>query len=454
MKRFITMFAFVAMTIGWAACSDDNDDDYRTYPVEIQLTTPEVGRANASDMSGIEVSAKSSTGTVTVATTDVSGKASFELPEDAYTFSASYMFTMDGVSYPINFTTSFTVTKTSYTGDSFKITADPIVSQGASQVIIKEVYTGGCPKDDASGTYQFDKYIVIYNNSAYEANIKNFCVSNAGPYNANVSTNNYVDGKLIYADAGYTPAHAYFCYMKNDLVLAPYSSASIVLCGAIDHTTTYSKSVDLSKADYVCYDPEKFWNTSYHPTPSENIPSENYLLASKYCLENQNAMAWSSVGPGIFIFSTGDNDPAAYGANEENRYYFPGKEGNPVYAGTKIPNEWIFDAVDIYGSAYVEQSKPRFSSTLDAGYIVLTNAKGYSIYRNVDKEATEALPENAGKLVYGYSLGSTYYDDSQSTDPSGIDAEASIKNGAHIIYKNTNNSTNDFHQRAQASLKN
>ena len=40
-----------------------------------------------------------------------------------------------------------------------------------------------------------------------------------------------------------------------------------------------------------------------------------------------------------------------------------------------------------------------------------------------------------------------------STDPSGIDAEASIKNGAVIIYKDTNNSTNDFHQRRQASIK-
>jgi hypothetical protein len=66
----------------------------------------------------------------------------------------------------------------------------------------------------------------------------------------------------------------------------------------------------------------------------------------------------------------------------------------------------------------------------------------------VDKTATEAILGNAGKLVYGYSLG---YE--ESTDPSGIDAEASIKNGAHIIYKETNNTTNDFHQRSQASLR-
>ena len=40
-----------------------------------------------------------------------------------------------------------------------------------------------------------------------------------------------------------------------------------------------------------------------------------------------------------------------------------------------------------------------------------------------------------------------------STDPSGIDAEASIKNGAVIVYQDTNNSSKDFHQRKVASLK-
>jgi ABC-type tungstate transport system permease subunit len=58
------------------------------------------------------------------------------------------------------------------------------------------------------------------------------------------------------------------------------------------------------------------------------------------------------------------------------------------------------------------------------------------------------LPENAGKLVYNYALGV-----GNSTDPSGIDAEASIKQGAHIIYQDTNNSTNDFHERQKFSIR-
>ena len=78
----------------------------------------------------------------------------------------------------------------------------------------------------------------------------------------------------------------------------------------------------------------------------------------------------------------------------------------------------------------------------------LTNRHGHTLYRNVDQQATEALEENAGKLVYNYQLGVD-----GSTDPSSIDAEASLKNGAHIIYQDTNNSTNDFHERQRCSLK-
>ena len=84
---------------------------------------------------------------------------------------------------------------------------------------------------------------------------------------------------------------------------------------------------------------------------------------------------------------------------------------------------------------------------------MLTNALGHSVYRNVDKAATEAIAENAGKLVYNYTGGTgdagVPYG---GTDPSGIDAEKSIANGAKIVYMETNNSTNDFHERLFASL--
>lgn len=448
-KKMLSMMA-IALMFCVTACEDD-EDGYRTYQVGVTLETPSITEESPV---GIEVKAISQTGTELASRTNSEGIATFDLPEDHYTFSASYKLTIDGTVYPVNYQLQANVTaKELSTSQPLSLTVPAIVSEGAKQIILQEIYVGGCPKDDGSGNYQYDKYVKIYNNSDQKADIKNFCISNAGPYNANAGTNNYVDGKLVYAEEDYTPAHAYLFYLTKNLVMEPYSSATIVLCGAIDHTTTYNHSVDLSNADYVCYDSEDFWNTSYHPVPSDKIPSTNYLLASKYCNPKQNATAWSMVGPAIFIFSTGDEDPLAYSQNTANLYYMPGKQDNPIYAGAKIPNQWILDAVDIWGADYAGKSLARFSNVLESGYIYMTSKQGYTIYRNVDKEATEALPENEGKLVYNYSLGTTDYQGGISTDPSGIDAEASLANGAHIIYMDTNNSTNDFHQRAKSSLK-
>ena len=66
----------------------------------------------------------------------------------------------------------------------------------------------------------------------------------------------------------------------------------------------------------------------------------------------------------------------------------------------------------------------------------------------MDEEWTLELPENQGRLVYGYALGTD-----GSTDPSGIDAEASMAKGAHIIYQDTNNASEDFHERQKCSLR-
>ncbi|MBQ5404742.1 MAG: hypothetical protein IIU11_10320, partial [Bacteroidales bacterium] len=101
----------------------------------------------------------------------------------------------------------------------------------------------------------------------------------------------------------------------------------------------------------------------------------------------------------------------------------------------------------------------RFPDDIDKGFVNnLRSDKSFSIYRNVNKEATEALKENEGKIVYNYTFGTENETNGEgtasgSTDPSGIDAQASIKNGAHIIYLDTDNSSNDFHQRSQATLK-
>ena len=447
MKKFLSMMAAVATLFAFTACSEE-EDDYRTYSVAVQLLTPDVADA---PLEGVTVTARGVSGVALAAQTDEAGVATFALPEDIYNFSASHKFNADGVVYVVNYVLQKSIASADFVNaNTMSLEMEPVVSQGSKQVILKELYVGGCPKDDGSGFYQYDKYVVIYNNSDQVATIPNFCISHVGPYNAHGNNQNYVDGKLFYAEEDYTPAYSFVFYMTKDLVLEPYTSATIALCGAIDHTGTYSQSVDLSEAAYVCYDPEDFDNANFHPVPSDKIASENYMPASK--LGQGNAAAWSVLCPGIFIFSTGDNEPLAYTQEKANSYYM-GNYEPPPNACAKIPNQWIFDAVDIWTEENESESLPRYSASIESGHVGMTNKLGYSIYRNVDKEATEALAENEGKLVYNYGLGTTTINGGISTDLSGIDAEASIANGAQIIFMDTNNSMNDFHQRKVASLK-
>ncbi len=321
--------------------------------------------------------------------------------------------------------------------------------QNADQVIIKELYNGGCPKNDGSGYFQNDKGLVLYNNCGKTAVVSNLAVAFATPYNANGASGWRDDsGNLSYASEGFIPANDGIWYFQSPLVLKPYSQVVVSINGAIDNTKTYTRSVNYANADYYAmYDPESgYTNTSYYPTPSDLIPTSHYLKAVR--LGQGNAWALSVTAPALFIFQTQGVTPAAFANDVNHIIYEPGKPQNNVYKNLKVPNQWIIDGVEVYPATNISTSKKRFTADIDGGYVAFSNQLGYTLYRNVDKESTEALSENSGKLVYNYSLGV-----GASTDPSGIDAEASIKNGAHIIYQDTNNSTNDFHERQKFSIR-
>lgn len=321
-----------------------------------------------------------------------------------------------------------------------------VADANVDQILIKELYNGGCPKDNGSGAFQQDKCIILYNNCGQQAVINNFCIAYVAPYNGHTNNKNYGDdGKLTYESEGFIPAYNGMWWYPYSLVIEPYSQVVINVAGAIDNTQTYSQSVNYANADYYAlYDPESgFANTTWYPVPT-SIPSSHYLKAKRIGMGN--AWSLSNTSPALIIFQTKDVAPADF-AEDADLWYDGGGTGE-VNACHKVKNEWVLDGIEVFQTAKIADSQKRLTADIDAGFVGLTNQLGHTLYRNVDKEATEALPENAGKLVYDYALG---VDD--STDPSGIDAEASMKNGAHIIYQDTNNSTNDFHERQKCSLR-
>lgn len=331
----------------------------------------------------------------------------------------------------------------------------------ADQVIIKEIYNGGILNPETNKNFQFDKSIILYNNGGEVAVLNNLCIGTTASYNAEAATVDklYSGGKLVYEDEGFIPAQNGIWYYPGSLTIQPYSQIVINVQGAIDNTQTVSNSINYANKDYYCmYDPDyktgdvtvanavSYNNVSYYPAPADVIPTSHYWKTVKY--GQANAWTWSVTSPATILFQTKATTPVAYFEDVENYWYVPGYAATPVWRCAKVPNEWILDGVEVWNSAKIDTSKKRLTSDIDAGYVTLTNQLGHVLYRNVDKEATEALPENAGKLVYGYALGVD-----ASTDPSGIDAEASMKNGAHIIFQDTNNSTNDFHERQKSSLR-
>ena len=437
MKSLIKIFAASAAAVLAFACQP------KVLPVEISVQLFSGNEVLA--QSGVTVSLADAAGTATFeAITDAAGIAKFTVNPGSYTATATFK-TIEGSKRVVYNGSNTAIMVAGPVEEAFKLELQKIESQ---QLIIKELYNGGCMKNDAASAYQNDKYIIIYNNSEFEAEASDLVIGIINPYNANGSNKYYSGDNLVYANEDWLPAGgAIYCF-KNPLTIPAYSQIVIAVFGAIDHTATVTASVNLANAEYYWMsnaDIPGYTNAKY--VAADVIPASHYM--SGYQINLGNAWVLSNTAPALFI---GKMDAASLKALCTNTEAFDQTAGTGnISWAAKFPKANVIGALEVFGAATLDASKLRFSSDINTGYAKLTGQKGYSIYRNVDKEATEALPENEGKLVYNYSMGTEDVDG--STDPSGIDAEASIAAGAHIIYLQTNDSGKDYHQRKLASLK-
>ncbi|MFV0268882.1 MAG: DUF4876 domain-containing protein [Draconibacterium sp.] len=376
-----------------------------------------------------------------VAQTTAEGLADFIVSPGTYQASVSDKRAGDGYVYTYSTTKDgIVLSESASTSTTVNLELTETIS---GQIIIKELYISGCPNDDGSGYYSNDQYVILYNNSDQTASLDNICLGSLSPYNSNSTSKYLVDGVLNYLNEGWVPATNAIPFTQSAVSLEPGEEMVIALCGAIDHTLTYSKSVNLANSEYwVLYDYGVQLTHSKYVAPDASIPTSQYLGIQRWGLGN--AWVFSNSSPAFFICTTKGSTPEAYSSSTVN---YTDEEGTWT---KKMNTEWILDGVEVFRAGY-ENSK-RFPDGVDAGNVSLTGRLGYTVYRNVDKAATEAIAENADKLVYNYAYG-TEVDGVSSTDPSGIDAEASIANGARIVFMDTNNSSNDFHQRSQASLR-
>lgn len=444
MKKILSIFSFAALLFAAASCKDVVPD-MRLVDIEVQLALD--GEPMA--VENVPVTLVDASGTVYDTLTNASGVALFSVPADNYTATASFKQSGDAEAYTYSGSNS-SIAVLNATTNQFSVALNKVVSQ---QIIIKEIYCGGCTTD-AGKQYTNDAYIVLYNNSDVEADATNIAIGMLAPYNSNAINKYYgTDGAQSYAQESWLPAIGAIWSFSSDVTIAPYSQIVVAAFGAIDHTETVGTSVALNNPDYyVMAANEQFKNAKY--VVDDAIPATHYMTTVPFTLGN----AWplSNNSPAVFLMKAPKADIEAMSLDTEAFDHTTGTSA--AFNVVKVAKSSIVDAVEVWNGAKTpEESKYRFSSDVNSGYVMMTNKLGYTIYRNVDKAATEALAENEGKLVYNYALGTEPGSAANlangTTDPSGIDAEASIAAGAHIIYSDTNNTATDFHQRAQSSLK-
>lgn len=444
MKQKLNIVVLLSLAVLAAACEKKPAD-----PLPRQVSVQLSYNSSLLQVAGVPVTVSDAAGTFTLdAATDANGVASFKLNAGTYSVSATYVTSEGGMRMAYNGSIATVFVTAPETADEVMLLDLPMAMVESRQIIIKELYFGGCNNPETNKGYTNDAYVILYNNSDVEADASNVVFGFLAPYNS-FGSNKYLTGEtLLYENESWVPSYGAIWWFTSEVKIPAWSQVVVAIFGAIDHTATVSTSVNLADPSYYWMsnsDVAQYTNGKY--TASDVIPASHYLS----CLPFTQGNAWtmSNSSPAFFIGDMPKADVEALCKDTENYDHTLGDKA--AFNVVKFPKDQVIGAIEVYSQPNLAKSAPRFPASLNSGYVAITNNQGYSVYRNVDQASTEALPENAGKLVYDYALGTT--DVEGTTDPSGIDAEASIANGAHIVYSQTNNTAKDFHQRKQASLK-
>lgn len=286
-------------------------------------------------------------------------------------------------------------------------------------VIIKEIYTGGCPQDPPStGSYVYDKYVILHNNSFETQYLDGLCLSMVAPYNSKVQNNPWTSvdssGNIVFRDYAAVPDCIWsFAGSGTDFPLAPGEDAVVAMNGAVDHTQTYSRSVDLNQTGFfVLYDQLLYPDMRSHPAPGDRIEPSHYLkVLKKTGTAGTKVYTISNNSPAVILFrAPEDFDLEAYLSDDRQSTVL---NGSITYS--KVPWDWIVDGVEVFDDTGATRFK-RLRTDVDAGAVDFSALpQGHTLHRVLDETATAA---------------------------SGFE-----------VYADTNNSSNDLYERETQSLR-
>ncbi len=375
--------------------SDFNDDSISGV-ISLQVKMAE---GHDFPLEGITVKfTDSQTGLAYSATTDKNGLATARVSYGTYIASAESKTKGSGGVYNILNGTTDRIRITPSDGSA--TTTLQLKFSQAGQIVIKEIYYGGCKNEKTGKVYSKDQYFTLYNNSDEIAYLDSLCVGVV--YNYNAPTNGKLSDfvkpgtselrdSVPVANIGWM-----FKGKGKDIPLQP-GHEIVVALNAINHTKAVANSVNLGVPGYFAL---------YNPlfTKTQSVPEAGVItLDGFWKAGSSTAYVFSLISPGVFIYSLGGKSinnfiKSCYSVN-------PTQPSNRNLDVLLVDKNFVMDAVECFRSA---TDSKRFRPENDNGYVMTPGSgQGYSVLRKVDQEATKTA-------------------------------------GGRVVYMDTNNSTNDF----------
>lgn len=410
MKNIKPLILLIASGIYVSGCMKDlKNDDFSDNAISSTITlTVKMPKGYNYPTEGLPVYfVDPSSGLQFCDTTDASGVATIRVPHGAYVATTETKHSASGGIVYIFNGTSEKIRVTPKDPANISSTINLNVSK-AGQIVIKELYYGGCMNPATGKSYSNDKYFILYNNSGEVAYLDSLCLGVVDPYNAPSSgkVSNWVKPNTteLRDSVPVTTMAWMFPGTGTSYPLQPGEQV-VVSLNAIDHTASCATSVNLGKPGYwATYDPLL---TSLHSTPNAGVN----LMIGYWKMGTAKAWTVSALSPAVILYTMGGKTPEQFVADTYT--WNPGYATNRNFDCLMVDKNLVIDGVECFRET---TDSKRLRPEIDNGYAKTDGSgQGQSVHRK-------------------------------------IDAQATIAAGGRIVYMDTNNSSNDFEKRATASL--
>jgi len=408
-KDILRTISIVAIFGIFAASCDDDSDGIEFHDYSVMINLPEELKLN--DASGLKVEFTNvDTGTKTSMTTDAEGKASFTSLQGLFNIEVSgtktynYKTEVQQVIFDENDKPKDTITveqiiprtvnlagfkeNVPFTTNVNSIPVIDVFAQIPSKGwVIKEFYVTGT-KTTAGKNYTKDQFIEIYNNTDTVMYADKISIGETLFTTSSGKSNFFgkdVDDKAflqtVYTIEGTGKEHP--VEPGKSIVIAPQP---------IDHTSENSLNLAKPISDFQWYDA--------HATLSIQVP-EVPDLVRYYSYSKTIWQVTMQMNRGFVIFKVPDNIEMDDFINKYTDIRFNNAGKNTTSIG--VPNEYVLDAIELGDKEHFTYKS--LAASLDIGFSYTKDtANGKSIRRKIDRVETDG----------------------------------------RVVYKDTNNSTNDF----------